>query len=83
MWLWFLAQKIPLTIAVFSGSILATMSQDKLIKLVTKGDEKGVGKNDVYYVRYNNKNKKDPSAKLSLKKYNSEAKKHLVYTQKK
>lgn len=59
------------------------MSQDKTIKLVTKGDENGVGKNDVYYVRYNNKNKKDPSKKLSLKKYNDKAKKHLVYTQKK
>lgn len=59
------------------------MSQDRVIRLVTKGDENGVGKNDVYYTRYNNRNKKDPSAKLSLKKYNSEAKKHLVYTQKK
>ena len=59
------------------------MSQDKTIRLVTKGDENGVGKNDVYYVRYNNKNKKDPGAKLSLKKFNSKAKKHLVYTQKK
>ncbi|MEZ4200410.1 MAG: 50S ribosomal protein L33 [Candidatus Paceibacterota bacterium] len=55
------------------------MSQERLIKLVTKGDENGVGKGDVYYTRYNNKNKKDPSAKLSLKKYNSKAKKHLVY----
>lgn len=59
------------------------MSQDKTIRLVTKGDENGVGKNDVYYVRYNNKNKKDPSAKLALKKYNKKAKTHLVYTQKK
>jgi len=59
------------------------MSQDKIVRLVTKGDETGAGKNDVYYVRFNNKNKKDPSAKLSLKKYNKKLKKHVVYTQKK
>ncbi|OGG41920.1 50S ribosomal protein L33 [Candidatus Kaiserbacteria bacterium RIFCSPHIGHO2_01_FULL_46_22] len=59
------------------------MSQDKLIKLVSKGDAKGVGKGDVYYVRFNNKNKKDPSKKLSLKKYNSKTRTHLDYTQKK
>ncbi len=59
------------------------MSQDKLIKLVSKGDASGVGKGDVYYVRYNNKNKKDPSKKLSLKKYNSKLRKHVDYTQKK
>ena len=59
------------------------MSQDKIVRLVTKGDETGAGKNDVYYVRFNNKNKKDPSAKLSLKKYNKKLKKHIVYTQKK
>ncbi len=59
------------------------MSQDRVIRLVTKGDENGVGKGDVYYTRFNNKNKKDPSAKLSLKKFNNKAKKHLVYTQKK
>jgi len=59
------------------------MSQDKIVKIVTKGDEKGAGKNDVYYVRYNNKNKKDPSAKLSLRKYNKKTRKHETYTQKK
>ena len=59
------------------------MSQDKLIKLVSKGDAAGVGKGDVYYVRFNNKNKKDPSKKLSLKKFNKKLKKHVVYTQKK
>lgn len=59
------------------------MSQDLLIKLVSKGDEKGVGKGHVYYTRYNNKNKKDPSKKLEMKKYNPIAKKHTVYVQKK
>lgn len=59
------------------------MSQDKLVKLVSKGDGNGVGKGDVYYVRYNNKNKKDPSKKLSLKKYNKKLRKHVDYTQKK
>lgn len=59
------------------------MSQDFLVKLVTKGDENGVGKGHTYYARYNNKTKKDPSQKLSLKKFNPIAKKHTVYTQKK
>lgn len=59
------------------------MSQDKLIKLVSKGDAEGVGKGDVYYVHYNNKNKKDPGKKLALKKYNKKLRKHVVYTQKK
>lgn len=59
------------------------MSQDLLVKLVSKGDEKGVGKGHTYYVRYNNKNKKDPSQKLELKKFNPIAKTHTVYKQKK
>ena len=59
------------------------MSQDRLIKMVSKGDETGAGKGHVYYTNYNNKNKKDPSKKLELKKYNPVAKKHTVYTQKK
>ena len=62
---------------------LATMSQDKMIRLVSKGDETGKGKGDVYYTRYNNKNKKDPSAKLTLKKYNKKLRKHVTYVQKK
>ena len=66
-----------------SGTIAPNMSQDKVIRLVTKGDENGVGKNDTYYVRFNNKNKKDPSAKLKLMKFNSKAKKHTEYVQKK
>lgn len=59
------------------------MSQDRLIKLVSKGDAKAGTSADVYYTRYNNKNKKDPSKKLALKKYNKKLRKHVVYTQKK
>ena len=59
------------------------MSQDRLIKMVTKGDAKGVGKGHVYYTTYNNKVKKDPSKKYEAKKYNPIAKTHTVYTQKK
>lgn len=59
------------------------MAQDKLIKLVSKADPKAGTSADVYYTRYNNKNKKDPSKKLSLKKYNKKLRKHVVYTQKK
>ena len=44
---------------------------------------KGEGKGHVYMVRYNNKNKKDPSQKLELKKYNKITRKHEVYKQKK
>lgn len=60
-----------------------TMSQDLLVKLVSQGDEKGVGKGHVYYTRYNNKNKKDPSKKYETVKFNPVAKKHTVYKQKK
>ena len=59
------------------------MSQDKLIRLVTKGDANGVGKNHVYYTTYNNKTKKDPSKKHEERKFNPVAKTHTVYTQKK
>ena len=47
--------------------------------MATKGD----GKGHVYMVRFNNKNKKDPSAKLKLKKYNKITRKHEEYVQKK
>ncbi|PIR38256.1 MAG: 50S ribosomal protein L33 [Candidatus Zambryskibacteria bacterium CG10_big_fil_rev_8_21_14_0_10_42_12] len=52
------------------------MSQDRLIKLVTKGDEKGVGKGHTYYTF---KNKKKVERKIELKKYNPIARKHTVY----
>lgn len=58
------------------------MSQDKIVRLVTKGTD-GAGKNQVYYTRYNNKNKKDPSAKLKLRKYNKVTRQHEEFTQKK
>jgi ribosomal protein L33 len=58
-----------------------TMSQDLLIKLVSQGDKKGVGKGHTYYVRYNNR--QDPSKKLEMKKFNPIAKTHTVYKQKK
>ncbi len=59
------------------------MSQDLLIKLVSVGDKKGVGKGHVYYTRYNNKSKKDPSKKYETKKFNPIAQAHTVYKQKK
>lgn len=59
------------------------MSQDRLIKMVSQGDENGVGKGHVYYTVYNNKNKKDPSKKHEERKHNPVAKTHTVYKQKK
>lgn len=59
------------------------MSQDLLIKMVSAGDENGVGKGHVYYTRFNNKVKKDPSKKYETTKYNPIARKHTVYKQKK
>tara|TARA_B100000745_G_scaffold55794_3_gene33038 strand:- start:6418 stop:6699 length:282 start_codon:yes stop_codon:yes gene_type:complete len=79
---------LPYTIEKMSffWYILATMSQDRLIRLVSKGDDgskSGKGAGEVYYTRYNNKNKKDPSKKLTLKKYNKKLRKHVEFTQKK
>jgi len=59
------------------------MSQDLLIKMVSQGDENGVGKGHVYYTRFNNKNKKDPSKKHEERKFNPVSKSHTVYKQKK
>jgi large subunit ribosomal protein L33 len=56
------------------------MSQDKLIKLVSVGDAKGVGKGHTYYSR---KNRKSVERKIELKKYNPIARKHTVYKEKK
>ena len=72
-----------LTKEFFFGTIASIMSQDRLIRLVSKGDENGVGKGHVYYTTFNNKNKKDPSKKHEERKYNPVAKKHTVYIQKK
>ncbi|MBY0310410.1 50S ribosomal protein L33 [Patescibacteria group bacterium] len=59
------------------------MSQEMLVKLVSVGDAKGVGKGHTYYIRYNNKVKKDPTKKYETKKFNPIAQKHTVYKQKK
>lgn len=58
-----------------------TMSQDKLIKMVSQGDEKGVGKGHVYYTRKNKK--KHADKKFEMNKFNPVAKKHTVYKEKK
>jgi len=59
------------------------MSQDRLIKLVSKGDANGVGKGHTYYTTYNNKVKKDPTKKYATRKFNPIAQKHTDYIQKK
>lgn len=56
------------------------MAQLHLIKLVSVGDAKGVGKGHVYY---STKNKKSVERKLELKKYNPVARKHTIYKEKK
>ena len=56
------------------------MSQIHIIKLVSVGDEKGVGKGHTYYSR---KNRKAVERKLEFKKYNPIARKHTVYKEKK
>jgi|GEM_PF-488096 len=58
-----------------------TMSQDNLIKLVTVGDSKGVGKGHTYYTRKNRK--KHADKKFEFKKFNPIAQKHTVYKEKK
>ena len=57
------------------------MSQDKLIKLVSEGNEKGVGKGHVYFTRKNKR--KHAETKFAFKKFNPVAKKHTVYKEKK
>jgi len=56
------------------------MSQLHLIKLVSVGDEKGLGKGHTYYSR---KNKKSVERKLEFKKYNPMIRKHTIYREKK
>lgn len=74
---------VHLTLIPYFAILLSTMSQDLLVKLVSAGDKKGVGKGHVYYTRFNNKVKKDPSKKYETKKFNPIAKTHTVYKQKK
>ena len=52
------------------------MSQDRLIRLVSQGDEKGLGKGHVYY---SFKNKKRVERKIEVKKYNPVARTHTLY----
>jgi ribosomal protein L33 len=58
-----------------------TMSQDRLIKLVSEGDEKGVGKGHVIYTTKNRKKLAD--RKFAFKKFNPVARKHTLYKEKK
>ena len=57
------------------------MSQDKLIKLVSVGDEKGVGKGHIYFTRKNKKKLAD--RKFEFKKFNPVSKSRTVYKEKK
>jgi ribosomal protein L33 len=57
------------------------MSQDRLIKLVSEGDAKGVGKGHVYYTTKNKRKLAD--RKFAFKKFNPIAKTHTVYKEKK
>jgi large subunit ribosomal protein L33 len=57
------------------------MSQDKLIKLVSEGDEKGVGKGHVYFTRKNKR--KLAEKKFAFMKFNPVARKHTLYKEKK
>jgi len=56
------------------------MSQDKLIKIVSVGDKKGVGKGYTYFTR---KNKKQHTDKFEFKKYNPITRKHETFKEKK
>jgi len=56
------------------------MSQDNLIRLVSQGDENGVGKNHTIYAHKNTK--KLRGHKIQLNKFNPIAKKHTVYKEK-
>lgn len=74
----------PVQFIDFTTSIwyyLRAMSQDKLIKLVSVGDSKGVGKGHTYYTRKNKRKLAD--RKFEFKKFNPIAKKHTVYKEKK
>lgn len=56
------------------------MSQDNLIRLVSVGDEEGVGKGHTIWAHKNMK--KLRAVKLQLNKFNPIAKKHTVYKEK-
>ncbi len=56
------------------------MSQDRLIRLVSRGDAKGVGKGHVYYTTKNRR--KLAEKKFTFKKYNPVAQTHTLYDEK-
>ncbi len=56
------------------------MSQDNLIKLISVGDDDGVGKGHIIYAY---KNKKKLKERLQLKKHNPKARTHTLYIEKK
>ncbi len=57
------------------------MSQDNMIKLVSQGDDNGVGKGHI--IRAHKNAKKLRGIKIQLSKFNPIAKKHTIYTEKK
>lgn len=52
------------------------MSEDNIVKLVSEGDEDGVGKGHTYHTT---KNKSKHKEKLELRKYNPIARTHTLY----
>ena len=56
------------------------MAQDNLIRLVSQGDEDGVGAGHVIWAHKNVK--KLRAFKLAIKKFNPIAKKHTLYKEK-
>lgn len=70
-----------LTVLILSGTMPSVMSQNNLIRLVSEGDENGVGKGHVYYTRKNKRKLAD--RKFEFKKFNPVAKKHTIYKEKK
>ena len=58
-----------------------TMSQDKLIRIVSEGDENGVGKGHIYYTRKNKR--KHAERKFEFKKFNYLKKNKILHFTKK
>ncbi len=57
------------------------MSQDRLIRMVSEGDAKGVGKGHVYYTTKNKRKLADK--KFAFKKFNPVSRTHTMYKEKK
>lgn len=60
--------------------VKTNMSQDNLIRLVSQGNDDGVGAGHVIWSK---KNKKKLKERLSLKKFNPVARTHTLYVEKK